>query len=90
MNKFVKVIISLFLLNCLICSNANAWYGDWHFGNRYYNNYASFFGFTFGGWFPGPNIVINVPVQREYYPICETVEVCDDITDECWLEKYCR
>lgn len=40
------------------------------------------------GW-GGPNVIINVPVERHYAPRCEQVEVCDAY-DECWLERYCH
>ncbi|STX51093.1 Uncharacterised protein [Legionella busanensis] len=87
--KKIKIIAGLFLLSCLIYTDANAWYGGWYFGNRHYHDYDAGFGFSYG-WLPIPNIVINIPVQREYYPVCETFEVCDEVTDECWLEKQCR
>lgn len=37
-----------------------------------------------------PNVVINVPVERVYRPICEEVEVCDNYTGECWLDRLCN
>lgn len=46
-------------------------------------------GFYYGGGWGGPNIIINVPVERRYVPQCENVEVCDQY-DQCWLEQYCN
>jgi uncharacterized membrane protein len=46
-------------------------------------------GFYFGGGWGGPNVIINVPVERYYSPVCENVEVCDSY-GECWLERYCN
>lgn len=43
-------------------------------------------GYYYGG---GPNVIINVPVERYYVPHCEDMEVCDNYTDQCWLERFC-
>lgn len=37
-----------------------------------------------------PNVVINVPVEPVYPPLCEDVEVCDNYTGECWLDRICN
>lgn len=61
--------------------------GAYPYGPGYYDQ-GGYYG---GGWL-GPNVVINVPVQRyrRYYaPLCENVEVCD-VYGECWLERYCE
>ncbi|STX28584.1 Uncharacterised protein [Legionella beliardensis] len=93
MMKQIKLVASIIFLNFLCSAHSFAWYGNRYFDNRHYHDYYSG-GYNWGGgwFFAVPPIVINVPVQREYYPypVCETVEVCDDVVDECWLERECR
>jgi hypothetical protein len=70
------------------------WGGNYHSHDGGYGHgsggYYDRGGFYFGGGWGGPNVVINVPVQPYYAPpICETVQVCDNYRDECWLEQRC-
>ncbi|KTD33467.1 hypothetical protein Lmor_2018 [Legionella moravica] len=55
-------------------------------GYPYYNR-GYYYGV--GPTFVVPNVIINVPVQRYYAPVCEEVEVCDSY-GECWLDQYCK
>lgn len=47
-----------------------------------------------GGW-NGPGIVIGIPFGGYYGPgyygppPCQTIRVCDQYSDECWLEQAC-
>ena len=45
-------------------------------------------GYFYGGGWSGPNVIINVPVEPYYVPVCENMEVCDSY-GQCWLERYC-
>lgn len=46
-------------------------------------------GLNYGWW--GPSVVIAAQPPAPVYVVeCETIEVCDDVTDECWLERACN
>lgn len=89
----------------LLLSMSNAWAGGsvsvgvgpnvhYHRNNVEVYNWGGNYnrgGYYEGGWYGGPNVVINVPVpapRRYYRPYCEDVEVCSPY-GECWIERYC-
>jgi hypothetical protein len=92
-----KVLGFLFWsLSFLMCSDALSW-GNVHYygGGGYYYGRGGYYG---PGYYPGwggPNVIINVPVipvvpNPPYVIECERVEVCDNYTDECWIERRCN
>jgi len=101
MMKFNGKIMSLFVLvfslfTSLISFTAHSgayvehWGSNYHGHGGYGPGYYDRGGFYFGGGWGGPNVIINVPVQPYYAPpLCETVQVCDNYTDQCWLEQRC-
>jgi hypothetical protein len=54
-----------------------------------YRDYDRGYYYGIGPSFVVPNVIINVPVQRYYVPVCEEVEVCNSY-GECWLDRYCN
>ncbi len=72
-------------------------YGGGYYGGGNYHGYPGGPGCCGGGYGWGwgaPNVIITVPVAPPppptYVVECETVEVCDNYTDECWLERRCN
>lgn len=110
MNKHILVTISSFFLfiSMAVTSSAsqsapliNVGWGPTHYhggGGGYGPGPGGYYnrgGFYFGGGWIGPNVVINVPVERYAAPVeryyvreCDNVEVCDSY-GQCWLERYC-
>jgi hypothetical protein len=69
---------------------AGGYYGGGYYGRGYYHGHPGCCGNGWG-WGP-PNVIINVPTAPPpaYVVECETVEVCDNYTDECWQERRCN
>lgn len=59
-----------------------------HYHAPYRGGYYEGGGYYHGHAWRGPNVIINVPVERYHVPHCDQVEVCDAY-DQCWLERYC-
>jgi hypothetical protein len=84
----------IFILCFLNSAVSSAWQGNNHYhGGGYYGPGPGVYygpGGYWGGW-GGPNVIINIPVVpvQPYVRECDTVEVCDTYTDECWLERRC-
>ncbi|MGL6030288.1 MAG: hypothetical protein ACRC0M_10995 [Legionella sp.] len=71
------------------------WNGPVHHHSDVFRGYPGY-GWGGGGYYRGgPNVIINVPVERYVPPYpyyvreCENIQVCNDY-DECWLERYCH
>lgn len=104
MNKGIKrntLCIFVFLFSVLTSVTSQAWesagfsigFGDdnVHYHDGYRGGYGRYYdrgGYFYGRGWSGPNVIINVPVERYYVPVCNNVEVCDS-SGECWLERYC-
>lgn len=108
MNLYIKfkprvaiIVLSFIALNAL----SHAGYASSRFVNAGWNGpvhhhsdgFRGYPGYGWGGGYyrGGPNIIINVPVERYVPPYpyyvreCENIQVCNDY-DECWLERYCH
>jgi hypothetical protein len=61
------------------------------FGYGYGSGYGCGYGCYPGPWGYAPvgPIVQVSPPPPVYVVECETVEVCDNYTDECWIERRC-
>ncbi|KTD35850.1 hypothetical protein Lnau_0834 [Legionella nautarum] len=89
----------VFVIGILASTTCAAWHGHgrgWYGGHEHYHGGGYGYGwggygggYSYGGGWGGPNIVINVPTRRYYAPLCEKVEVCNSY-GECWLETYCN
>ncbi|RUR14306.1 hypothetical protein [Legionella septentrionalis] len=61
-------------------------YGYGNYPERHYHGHNDYY-----NYWGEPQIIVSVPrTPRPYVYECETIEVCDDYTDECWLERHCR
>lgn len=101
MNEAKKVRNLLLALGLIFstCTEAGVYwgvgggFGGGYYGRGYYHGYPGpgCCGGYGWGWGP-PNVIVNVPVAPPpaYVVECETVEVCDNYTDECWLERRCN
>lgn len=87
-----KVLSLVFGVSALMSLNSHAW-GPTHYHGGGYG--PGYYGPGYpGGWWGGPNLVINVPIVPvvpavPYVRECETVQICNQY-DECWLERQCR
>ncbi|RAP35697.1 hypothetical protein B1207_11445 [Legionella quinlivanii] len=95
MKRLSKLLIPAFFLSLIFSGNAQAWYGVYGGGgyrDHHHHGYERGYGwggFYGGGWGPGPNVIINIPAEPRYYVPCETVRICDQATEQCWLERHC-
>lgn len=89
MKKLSILMFGLLVSTSLLAYGPNTHYhGDagrvYNPGYGYYNGGGYYYGYGY------PNVVITIPAPRPYPRVCEEVEVCDNYTGECWLDRYCR
>lgn len=84
----------IFLLGLAASTASMAWHGHHHGGHREIHRHLDYGpsyhrGFSYGGGWVAPNVIIEVPAPGYYVPRCQTVEVCNPY-GSCWLENNCN